>query len=836
MRQFSRHLIAMLLLAAGVVSMRGAGWPANYEGVMLQGFSWENYTDTQWATLEANSDELSTYFSLIWIPNSGNCGGHQNMGYMPIYWFSNHNSSFGTEAQLRSMIKTFKQKGTGIIADVVINHRNGVTNWYDFPTEKWNGQTWHIGLEGICKDDEMAYATGQPTPTGNYDTGDNFDGARDLDHTNANVQNNCKNYCKFLLEDLGYTGFRYDMVKGYKGEYIKTYNDYSQPAFSVGEYWDGNYDAVAGWIEATGRRSAAFDFPCKYAINDAFHSGDMRKLVWKANGTVSQPAGLINYGYPQYAVTFVDNHDTYRDGSKFTGNIPAANAFILCSPGTPCVFLEHYKAYKSEIQALINARKKAGLNNNSEVKVLRSDNSCYMAEVTGTKGTLAVKIGSAKVSPTGYSDSDIAASGTNYCVWVKTNSNTPTDPDNLYVMGNLSTGSWKTNGGLKMTKSGKAFTAKNVKLVTEEGTETSSYFSFASAQGAAWDVVNASDRYGASYEKEPARIGENSVTTYFGNVSASSCASWSITPGVYNLTVDFGTMTLTISAGDDNGDDNGGDNGDDNGGNNGDNNGDDNGEGTQAMTLYWDNAKAGWTTPHIYYWSVSSPSWPGVAMTKVEGNIWKYECPEGTTGCLFNAGNGDATKTGDFSAHNNHVYTQSGDKGILFPDNLYVMGNLTTGHWATDGGIEMQKSGNTYKAENVELVAPNISSDYAYFNLASTTGSSWDTVNKSHRFGAETDNTTLSPGEPSTMALYAANERAALCKSWKITPGIYTITADVPNMKVHVVKSTTGIEKPEVSISDGQPVYYNLQGVRVENPIKGLYIKVQSGKAEKIRF
>lgn len=392
------------------------GWPANYEGVMLQGFYWDSYSDTKWTTLQSQADELSKYFDLIWIPNSGQCGGYNNMGYMPQYWFTNHNSSFGTEAQLLSMIQTFKSKGTGIIADVVINHRNGVTSWCDFPKENWNGTDWYIGMDGICKNDEAAY--NGFNCTGNYDTGDNFDGCRDLDHTNANVQNNCKNYCKCLLEKYGYTGFRLDMVKGYGGQYTKIYNNYAKPAFCVGEYWDGSYDAVANWINATGKSSAAFDFPCKYQLNKAMNGGqNLTELVWKANGTTNQPAGMIHFGYQQFAVTFVDNHDTYRDGSKFTGNVLAANAFILCSPGTPCVFLPHYKANKAAIQKMILARKAAGISNTSSVNVLQSSSNCYMAEIQGSKGKLVVKIGSAMVSPNGYSDSQIVTSGTDYCIW-----------------------------------------------------------------------------------------------------------------------------------------------------------------------------------------------------------------------------------------------------------------------------------------------------------------------------------------------------------------------------------------------------------------------------------
>lgn len=504
---FKRFSALALTVAAGAGFQASAiGWPANYEGVMLQGFYWDSYSDTKWSNLESQADELSKYFKLIWIPNSGKCGTDDNMGYMPQYWFTNHNSSFGTEAQLISMIQTFKSKGTGIIADCVINHRNGVTNWYNFPSEQWNGQTWSIGLDGICSNDEMAYASGQPKPTGNPDTGENFDGCRDLDHTNANVQNNCKNYVKCLQEKYGYAGMRYDMVKGYGGQYTKIYNQYANVQFSVGEYWDGNYDAVAAWIEATGKTSAAFDFPCKYAINEAFASNDMRKLVWNANGTTPQPAGMIHFGYPQYSVTFVDNHDTYHDGSKFTGNVLAANAFILMSPGTPCVFLVHYQQNKNAIQRLIDIRNAVGIHNMSQVKVLQTSSDCYMAEVTGSKGKAVVKVGSSMASPSGYSNSDIKASGNGYCVWTKTDvgggggGGDVTDPDlpsTFYVIGEVNGNTWHPQKGVKMEKDGKLMRA-NVELTPTTSTATHGYFSFVKslANSDSWDEINVSgNRY-----------------------------------------------------------------------------------------------------------------------------------------------------------------------------------------------------------------------------------------------------------------------------------------------------------------------------------------------------
>ena len=44
---------------------------------------------------------------------------------------------------------------------------------------------------------------------------------------------------KYLVDDLGYTGFRYDMVKGYDGSHVADYNQAAGVEYSVGEYWDG---------------------------------------------------------------------------------------------------------------------------------------------------------------------------------------------------------------------------------------------------------------------------------------------------------------------------------------------------------------------------------------------------------------------------------------------------------------------------------------------------------------------------------------------------------------------------------------------------------------------
>lgn len=399
-----RILTSFAVLLASL-PMLAQGWPANYQGVMLQGFYWDSYNESQWTVLEAQADELSQYFKLVWIPQSGYCKG-QSMGYDDYWWFpgnniingtpTSYNSSFGTETELRNMISTFKAKGIGTIADVVINHRKNRSNWVDFPKETYNGVEYRLQSTDICKYDDKEYKNGKwvyPTLewatangyelSSNRDTGEDWAGMRDLDHKSENVQTNVKAYLKMLLNDLGYVGFRYDMVKGYGAEFTKLYNEDSNPTYSVGECWDSS-ETIKNWIEGTGKTSGAFDFQFKYVVRNAVNDGDWSQLG-QGNGTNNYPLVSNDYNggsYRQWAVTFVENHDTQlrKDGSSngpLVADTLAANAYLLAMPGTPCVFLAHWIDCKLFIKPMIEARLLAGLKNTSGYEVLKSEKACY---------------------------------------------------------------------------------------------------------------------------------------------------------------------------------------------------------------------------------------------------------------------------------------------------------------------------------------------------------------------------------------------------------------------------------------------------------------------------
>jgi len=393
-----QKLYSTLVLLFVVIATMAQGWPENYKGVMLQGFYWDGYADSKWTVLESQADELSQYFDLIWVPQSGKTSEYhhskrQTMGYDPCFWLD-HNSCWGTEAELKKMIKTFSDKGTGIIEDVVINHKNGLNTWVDFPDETSGSYTitWdNTTFSGICSDDECnnnGYKT-----TGAKDTGDNFEGYRDLDHTNETVQKNVKTYLDFLLKELGYVGFRYDMVKGYNAKYTGEYNTSAKPTYSVAEYWDGDKTKVTNWINGTkvdGKiQSAAFDFPMKYNINSAFGGGN-----W---GALSNAMLSNDKTYARYSVTFVDNHDTFRrdEGKKdyLGNNICAANAYILAMPGTPCLFLKHWQSNKGTLKRLIALRKAAGISNESEILAAEKLGDGFLLSVQGSIGKLRLHLG-----------------------------------------------------------------------------------------------------------------------------------------------------------------------------------------------------------------------------------------------------------------------------------------------------------------------------------------------------------------------------------------------------------------------------------------------------------
>ena len=245
------------------------------------------------------------------------------------------------------------------------------------------------------------------------DTGSNFDGARDLDHTSEVVQNWAKAYTQWLLDVMKYDGFRYDMTLGYHGQYLSMYNEAANPYISVSELWE-SIARQKQHLEQAKYNTMIFDFPLKYSLND-FKGESYGKL--NKNKTLNS---LRSQGLERYSVTFIDNHDTFErsdnQGGEYCGyksslanatiknKILQANAYILMMPGIPCVFWPHWKSYQSEINELIAVRKLAGIHSESAVIEEESGPNKYTATIQGHRGSVVLRLGSnrSKDVPEGY--------------------------------------------------------------------------------------------------------------------------------------------------------------------------------------------------------------------------------------------------------------------------------------------------------------------------------------------------------------------------------------------------------------------------------------------------
>ncbi|MBQ7470973.1 MAG: chitobiase/beta-hexosaminidase C-terminal domain-containing protein, partial [Prevotella sp.] len=164
-------------------------------------------------------------------------------------------------------------------------------------------------------------------------------------------------------------------------------------------------NTIKNWIDGTEVNgtptSAAFDFQFRYTVRNAINGGNWINLGRQNDGSWPLVSGSFNNGsYRQWAVTFVENHDTeYRSSTAQQDPIRkdtlAANAYLLAMPGTPCVFYKHWLAYKDEIKAMTAVRKGVGIHNMSSFFNMASNVGYYAVNVTGTNGKLLAVVGNA---------------------------------------------------------------------------------------------------------------------------------------------------------------------------------------------------------------------------------------------------------------------------------------------------------------------------------------------------------------------------------------------------------------------------------------------------------
>jgi len=388
--------------------------------VLLQGFNWESCKHaekskdgkTWYKVMEMCAGTMSRVgVTDVWFPPSSQSVAPQ--GYLPGMLYD-LKTPYGNEDELKSTIDTLHKHGIACIADIVINHRcasfqdeNGIWNQFEggTPDEKLDWGSWAI-VKGDAKFAGSALRS---------DTGEDYDAAPDIDHRNETVQKDLSEWMRWLRDEVGFDGWRWDYAKGFAPWVIGALNAQTNPVFSVIEYWsamgygDGGLNAdqdhhrqeLCNYVDAsvytatehlqydgdnTVQSTGAFDFTTKGILQDAVGKDEF----WRLKDKDGNPPGLLGW-WPESAITFLDNHDTGSTQGHwpFPGEFAGAGyAYILTHPGYPCLFWDHVFDWGEELKTSIELMVRARIRNRvggrcEEVVIHRADHECYLATIKG---------------------------------------------------------------------------------------------------------------------------------------------------------------------------------------------------------------------------------------------------------------------------------------------------------------------------------------------------------------------------------------------------------------------------------------------------------------------
>jgi len=356
------------------------------KNVMMEGFYWNvPMGGTWWSTVQGKISEwASAGITSVWLPPiyKGASGGY-SCGYDPVDYFDfgdyNQESTtltrYGNKEGLQAVISAAHTAGLQVYADIVMNHNGDGAAQYN-PNTGTTTNTLYTPASGIFP---RSYNDFHPST---YETSDAgvYGTYPDLCHKNPDVSgglwSNSNSVAKYFKNTLGFDGWRFDWVDGYSPAYVADFVA-AASGFAVTEFWGASNGTSVSQIQTciNGSGVSSFDFPCMFAMDNAFTNSNLALL---------SSTDMLCKDNPSKAVTFVTNHDV--------DDIPDANklqayAFIMAHEGTPCVFYTDYESLlnKTAMNTLIWINKNLASGTTS---VLYSDNDEYVAQMNGSPGLL----------------------------------------------------------------------------------------------------------------------------------------------------------------------------------------------------------------------------------------------------------------------------------------------------------------------------------------------------------------------------------------------------------------------------------------------------------------
>lgn len=397
-------------------------------GVMYQSFQWDSPGDGKFYNrLADQAEELKDLGILsVWMPpaakgNDENDVGYGNYDYWDLGEFDQKGTvrtKYGTREELEACIKALHDQDLLVYADMVFNHKGGadetetfeavmvdendrlkdvsdpqeIEGWthFTFPGRKgkYSDFEWHYyhfsGVDYDQKSDTKAIyrilGDGKYWSEQTDDEKGNFDYLMeaDIDHAHPEVVEELTKVADFMINELGYDGFRFDALKhidsGFIDQLCLHILENNPHFYFVGEYWHVAHESMVHYLESTQYNIDLFDVPLHHNFKEASSNPDydIRSVF----------DGSLVKTHPMQAVTFVDNHDSQPGQSLESWVEPwfkeiAYALILLRKDGYPCVFAGDYEGIdqadypgiKEALQRLLKCRKKFAYGDQDEYMV-----------------------------------------------------------------------------------------------------------------------------------------------------------------------------------------------------------------------------------------------------------------------------------------------------------------------------------------------------------------------------------------------------------------------------------------------------------------------------------
>ncbi|MFT3755550.1 MAG: glycoside hydrolase family 13 protein [Pseudoxanthomonas sp.] len=253
----------------------------------------------------------------------------------------------GSNDDYRALSREARQRGVGLIMDVVLNHI-GSEHWWmkDLPSRDWinNGGKFmpNTHRRTVIQDPHAA-----PGDRRDFVEGWFVEVMPDLNQRNPHLANYLIQNTLWWIEYAGLSGIREDTFGYADADFLSTWGKTvmdEYPDFAmVGEEWSANPAIVAHWQRGKANpdghvayMTSMFDFPSHIALRDALlrpEGGD--------GGWVPLYEALANdflYPDPDRLMVFAENHDTTRLLAQVGGDVglwKLGMAFLATTRGIP---------------------------------------------------------------------------------------------------------------------------------------------------------------------------------------------------------------------------------------------------------------------------------------------------------------------------------------------------------------------------------------------------------------------------------------------------------------------------------------------------------------------